>query len=53
MTPEEFHEAMISLETGDTECDHVNADELMCKVLNELGYEGGVKVFETMPKWYA
>lgn len=53
MTPEEFHEAMIALETGDTESDHAKADDLMCKVLKELGYIGGVKVFETMMKWYA
>ena len=53
MTPEEFHDRMIALETGDEESDHARADDLMCQALTELGYQDGVKVFETMGKWYA
>lgn len=53
MTPKEFHEAMIALEVGDAESDHAKADDLMCKVLTELGYVDGVRVFETMKRWYA
>jgi len=32
---------------------HILADELMCKLLRELGYSEGVDIFEKMEKWYA
>ena len=32
---------------------HILADELMCKILSELGYGEGVDIFLKMPKWYA
>lgn len=32
---------------------HILADELMCKLLRELGYGEGVDIFEKMDKWYA
>lgn len=32
---------------------HVLADELMCKLLRELGYGEGVDIFEQMDKWYS
>lgn len=34
------------------EC-HMEMDELMCKTLSSLGYDEGVKLFRTTPKWYA
>ena len=56
MTPQEFHDAMIALDekyAGDKETLHARADDLLCKVLTELGYEKGLLVYETMDKWYA
>ena len=36
-----------------TERAHNHADELMCKLLRELGYGEGVDIFEKMDKWYS
>ena len=54
MTPEQFAKRMreIAKET-DTEDRHINADNLMCDLLKELGYGEGVDIFEDMYKWYA
>ena len=38
---------------NDTEMAHILADELMCKLLRELGYGEGVDIFEQMDKWYS
>lgn len=38
---------------NDTEMAHILADELMCKLLCELGYGEGVQIFEEMRKWYS
>ena len=38
---------------NDTEMAHILADELMCKLLRELGYSEGVDIFEQMNKWYS
>jgi len=56
MSPEEFTEKMLAInETHgcDIEESHCMADDLMCDLLKELGYDGGVFVFDTMDKWYA
>lgn len=55
MTPEEFADKMGKIqptERGDTEIEHGLADDLLCLVLEELGYGEGVRVFEEMDKWY-
>ena len=55
-TPEEFEAAMRQIDNSieaHTESAHRGADDLMCKMLRELGYGDAVKVFEDMPKWYA
>lgn len=38
---------------NDTEMRHILADELMCKLLRELGYGEGVDIFEKMSLWYS
>lgn len=54
MEPKEFTERMKQIkEGGDIEIRHSDADNLMCEVLADLGYEEGVKIFEEMSKWYA
>lgn len=35
------------------EMKHILADELMCKLLRELGYGEGVDIFEKMYIWYS
>jgi hypothetical protein len=32
---------------------HIDADDLMCEVLEQLGYQEGVKIFRHADKWYA
>jgi hypothetical protein len=56
MTPESFEAQMREIDEGaefDPEMRHVQADELMMKLLMSLGYGKGVAVFNNMPKWYA
>jgi hypothetical protein len=58
MSPEEFKLAMQALiveeqNDGDTEETHYKADELMCDILEELGYGDGVALFNKLNKWYA
>jgi len=56
MTPEEFKEKMASIVAGsggDQEMAHIKMDDLMCDLLNELGYGEGVEVFQNYNKWHA
>lgn len=54
MTPEEFKTEMQEIaDNYNTEIRHIEADDLMCKLLKELGYSEGVDVFESMYKWYS
>ena len=54
ITPGEFEKRMKELDMGgDCEGPHIDADKLLCEVLESLGYEGGVKIFKNMDKWYA
>lgn len=59
ITPEEFAEEMYKIATSDDpryyDCEprHIEADSLMCAVLEQFGYGKGVKFFEAMGKWYA
>ena len=62
MTPEGFAEAMEKLRAvagtwlkpGDKVHEsHREADDLMCEVLRQLGYEEGVAMFVEMQKWYS
>lgn len=54
ITPAEFEDQMKKImATGNTELGHIEADDLMCKVLDENGYSAGVKIFKSLSKWYA
>ena len=56
MNPQEFYEKMIDIRNQydtDEEIAHEEMDDLMCKVLTELGYGDGVLVFEDTHKLYA
>lgn len=60
-TPEEFAAKMRNIpktldshgRPWDAEDSHILADDYMCDLLRELGYEEGVYIFENMNKWYA
>ena len=56
MSPAEFSEKMwrIKIRRDSTpEYDHIDADELMCELLENLGYREGVRYFKEMEKWYS
>lgn len=55
ITPEEFKNRMISLSSNEynKEDAHIDADNLMCDILKEFGYEEGVNAFYKMDKWYS
>lgn len=38
---------------NDTEQNHAFADELMCSLLEDLGFGEGVEIFRSANKWYA
>ena len=65
MTSEEFKTQMKNISKDVMELDdqnpnmpsmietaHIKADELMCEILIELGYEEGIKIFKRMEKYY-
>lgn len=65
MTPKEFETHMQKISKNVMELDdqnpdmpsmietaHIKADELMCEILIELGYEEGVDLFKKMEKYY-
>lgn len=54
VTPADFEDRMKEIANRkDTEGRHVDADKLLCEVLNSLGYEAGVEIYEKIGKWYA
>ena len=38
---------------NDTECCHLRADEILCGLLEKLGYGDVVRAYEKIEKWYA
>ena len=43
----------IDLDVPNVEELHKAADDILCEVLESLGYIEGVEIFKSMPKWYA
>jgi len=46
-------ELLRKCEDMDQEIGHMEADDILCKLLAELGYQEVVDVYESLPKWYA
>lgn len=52
--PKLFAKLMRQIASGsDTEACHCDADDLMLKLLRDLGYGEACDIFEAMPRWYA
>lgn len=49
----ELHQLRKLSRSDDTEVAHVEADDILCGVLIELGYENLVEAYEKIRKWYA
>lgn len=51
---EYFLQKMLELQEGfDYEMEHIVADNLLCQMLIELGYEDIVSEYNKVNKWYA
>lgn len=37
----------------DTECAHINADDILCELLEKLGYTDVVEKYNEVSKWFA
>lgn len=56
MDKKQFAESMQKLadkSEDDPEAIHIEMDNLMCKALQELGYDEGIHIFERAIKYYA
>ena len=40
-------------ENGDIEAAHSDADDILCEVLKDLGYEDLITLYHDVRKWYA
>lgn len=55
MNNEQAYEALERIKdrgVTDTEEDHREADQILCSLLMNLGYEDVVRVYESITKWY-
>ena len=55
-SPSEFEDRMKELashQSDDREFMHQDMDDLMCDILEAIGYGRGVEIFRQTPKWYA
>ena len=41
------------VENGDIEAAHIDADDILCEVLTDLGYEDLIALYHDVRKWYA
>ncbi len=56
ITPEQAASEMERIrndKNGDTELLHAEMDDLMVKLLRQLGYEAAAEIFDNTYKWYA
>ena len=55
VSPDDFLKQMSLLQEdiNDPENRHEAMDDLLCRVLDSLGYGEGVKVYKQSEKWYA
>lgn len=43
----------VEQDNNDAEMAHANADDILCELLADLGYEDVVAEYEKVRKWYA
>lgn len=54
LKPEAFKNRMLTLSAmDDKERMHQLMDDMMCEVLQSLGYDEGIRIFLNTPKWWA
>lgn len=50
---EKYLKRMIECNNYEAEYGHIDADNILCELLTELGYKDIVEVFEKLDKWYS
>jgi hypothetical protein len=54
MTREEALEELAEIKKDtDTEVAHIDADDVLCQLLSDLGYDDVVMAYRQIGKWYA
>ena len=53
MTPEEAIDQIKALQNDDPESAHIEADSILCQLLQSLGFSEVVDEFDKLRKWYA
>ena len=53
MTKEEALKLLEEADNGDPETSHTAADDVLCKLLDSLGYREVVDRYSKIVKWYA
>jgi hypothetical protein len=53
MLEQEFVARMDALTDGDIEETHISADDLLCELLEQLGFKSVVDSYNRIYKWYA
>lgn len=54
MTREQALTELVELgKSGDIEAAHIDADDILCKLLSDLGYEDVIHLYHKVSKWYA
>lgn len=45
--------ALLAIKETDIEATHREADQILCRLLNELGFRDVVDLWDKLPKWWA
>lgn len=53
MTKEQAIEELIKCQDDDPEWGHVDADDVLCRLLISLGFDDVVEEYKKVLKWYA
>lgn len=50
---DEFANRMAASNQGDNEEDHMTADDLLCELLDRIGFKSVIEEYRKIGKWYA
>lgn len=50
---DEFANRMRAANEGDNETDHITADDLLCELLERMGFKKVIEEYRKIGKWYA
>jgi hypothetical protein len=53
LSDEMIKRLQVEVNSGDIEDGHGNADDILCELLEKIGYKEVVEIYHKVPKWYA